>query len=195
MAFDPGMRVERREALPPMEQALGEQITTVAPIPCQKDEADEACLARAEREMASAFPDAIRYESSITAEQVVLATTLEIDGRPTETTFASAAELERRLAELVAAGHEVKVKSGRTVPAPDARRDALVKAVLPARESARSTLRIRMLLPAPDDPIRAIFEIQQRAAEAGIVLHLVERRDDGALDVEIGCVRAASESP
>jgi hypothetical protein len=189
LAFDPGSRVEQRQALPPMRQRLGEQKTHLASVPCRDDESDDACRRRAEREVASAYPDAraLRSESGVDREE--LRVRYELDGRLREETFDSVEAIQERMRALVEEGRRVTLIEGKRVPAPDAKRLALVEAVQAGLAGARETLRIRIRLAPPDEPVVALLRLQGRAAEAQVTLLMVAPQPEGAIDVELGCQR------
>jgi hypothetical protein len=69
-----------------------------------------------------------------------------------------------------------------------------VEAASPARDNARHTLRISLVVAPQDDPVGALLALQMRAADAGIALHLVQPREDGAIEVELGCIVDEGES-
>jgi hypothetical protein len=185
--FDPGMAVEARSLLPPMEQALADQTTVVAAIECGPGETDTACQRRAEAELAATHSEAA-VSSHVVADRVEIAARMTVDGRTVEAIFPSARALEQHLSEHAAAGREVKLEEATARPAAEAKRHAIVQAASPARGNARRTLRISLVVAPQDDPVGALLSLQLRAADSGIALHLVQPRDDGAIEVELGCV-------
>lgn len=170
-----------------MDQTLANQTTIVAAIECAPSERDAACRRRAEAELGAAHPEAT-LSSRIAADRLDVVAHLTIDGEGTEATFASALELERRLAELTAAGSTVRLEAVRREPSAEATRHAIVEAARPPRGDARRTLRVSLVLAPPDDPVGALLALQIRARHAGIALHLVEPHDDGSIEVELGCL-------
>jgi hypothetical protein len=189
MAFDPGAVVLERHALPPMQQRLGEQTTMIAAIACESEEEDAECRRRTEAELRAAYPHAT-VRSYVTADRYELRAHMHIDGASREARFSDAAALESHLAELVGRGHEVKLEGVVAVATGDAQRHAVVEAVTAPREGARQLLRVRMRLEVPHDSVGTLFEVQARAARAGIALRLVTPADDGSIVIEYGCVAA-----
>jgi hypothetical protein len=188
-AFDPGCRVRERRLLAPMRQQLGAETIYVAAVPCADDEDDPTCQKRAEREVAASYPEARVLRSEVGVDRQEVKARYEVDGEMREGRFENLETVASQLAALADDGHRVLLLSTEPVAAPDARRNAVVASVRPGPERGRETLRAALVLEPSDQPVRALIELQARAAQADFVLRSFTARDDGSVEVELGCSR------
>ena len=188
-SFDPGVPVRGRSELPPMTQTLQAQTAHVATVRCGDDESDSDCLARAENETVAHYPSRSALHSELIYERHVLLARMLVDGVPREQRFDSLADLGAHVEALQADGSQVQITGGDTEPAQDAARSAVVRAEAPQRASRQMTLRMRLTLEAPSDPVAAMLTLQERAAAANFAIQTFRQQDDGAIVVDIGCRR------
>ena len=188
-AFDPHGEVIERGPLLPMDQATEAHTEELITLPCSQEEADEACLSRAEARATEAFPRGDVIEAGVGVDREVVRAELVVAGRDEVVT----AESLVALAELITArrqqGETVLVTNAERIAAPDAERAAVIRLRLPGRTRSRRALRAYLVLDAPDNAVRAVLELQLRAREARLQVRVVEPRSDGTIRVELGCQR------
>lgn len=194
-AFDPKTPVRSREALPPMQQRLGEQTVYTANVPCEPKETDEECEERARGKVAKAYPPPAKLSSELVRELSGWRVTLDVDGASRTMTFVSADRLRGHVAALKNAGRAVHVR--RIVPfaLPDSPRSVNVGATTPAAEARQVALRYRLTLEPPGNEVAAMLRLREEAAKAALAIQYFAAEPDGALVVELICRVSAGSQP
>jgi hypothetical protein len=192
--FDPGMRVLERRALTPVRQERGEVREHIVSLPCseadggRERESADACRRRAERRARAAYPDA-RLTSDVLPERYQLRMRLRVADEERIEVVDSLPQAQARLEDLGQDGVTVKVIATEVVPAPDAPRHAVVRAAVSRAREVHAALRVVVVVALPDDPVRALVVLRQRATRARVSVHGVALQDERSLAIEIGCGR------
>ncbi len=184
-AFDPGLpgleRVaiaQRREPDPPL---VREHVR-----PCEPAEDDAACMARAQRDVLAADPDATLGHVAISGEADGWAAQLEVDGQRIDLRVPNEADIIIEARRLQSLGHRVVPLEGRRVYRSEDRRAVVQYEVAlpaaPARVSWEATLR----WPLPPDVPAAIEQIQREVERAQLVVVRYEVGLDG-ISAAVAC--------
>ena len=189
-AFDPQREVLERGTLPPMDQATEAHTEELITLPCEEDESDESCLSRTQARAEEAYPQGVVTEAAVGVDREVVRAELVVAGREETVEADSLVDLAEIVSARRTAGEPVVVAHAERVPAPGASRAAVIRLRLPGRSGARRALRAYLVLDAPVNPVRAMLELQMRAAEAQLLVRAVEPQADGTIRVELGCERA-----
>ena len=192
-SLDPGVPVMQARRLATISQERSATTEHFAVVPCEDGEPDADCAERAEARARASYPKAEELDTQIGFERMLLRAEVRVGGALHSLEADGLAALSAQHAELGGTTH-AQLASLRAVPAPGAKRVALLRALVPGQHDLREALRLQLVLAPPDDPVGTLLRLQRVAARAGVHVQHVEQRDDGAIAAELSCVRSVDEA-
>ena len=149
-------------------------------VPCKPAEADDACIARARQRPVPSFYEVAGV--TIGGDITHVEFTYDVDGRRFTEQAPTMDAMVARLKSLQARGHKVVVIRGESAPDAGSRHAAIAYRGVGGQQRRVVTLRSR-----PDDPARAMAEVQTAAEYERLQVRTLEVTPEGELVVVATC--------